>query len=139
MPDFRKLKHYLLLTIQTLIVILCLGSMFGGHHPPAHAQALKAEPSTIEDAMQDRSIAEINQHLESTDSAAQLTKTRQWDQINANTKSLDALAGKLDNLQNDFKGHIGEERDIAGLIGFLATSGIVIQIGNLRSKRKVVA
>lgn len=102
---------WVLLGLKLGFITVCLIICFGGQHPPAMAQQQRFVPViTAEDAVQDRDIAQINKHLESTDARVE----KQWDLLTINA--------------NELSGMRGEERIIGAVLGVLVSSSLVVQL-----------
>lgn len=116
----RRAYYYALLLTRLSLTIACVWVFFGGHHPPVLAQDRKpaiVPVLTVEDAVQDLNITDLKQRL---------------DQADSNNKSLaQSLQKTNDNmadLKNSIVGFQTEERLGAGVIGLLATSGLILQV-----------
>jgi hypothetical protein len=98
------------LVLKFVFIAVCFVVCFSGQHPPAQAQQQFVPVITAEDAAQDRDIAAINKHLESTDARVE----KQWDLLSTNA--------------NELSGMRGEERIIGAVLGLLASSSLVVQL-----------
>jgi hypothetical protein len=109
----RRLSDKVIFAFRSIFLFLCLYLAVSGHYPPVLAQRPQQVPVpvlTVEDAMQDHDIAEVNKHLEATDAKVQ----KQWD--------------KQNKIENDLSGLQGEERIIGAVLTLLSGSGIILQI-----------
>jgi hypothetical protein len=105
-------RFKLLVVTKVMCIALCLIVMFGGNHPPSHAQVPTFVQQTVsnEDIGQDHDIAALNKHLETTDALAETQRVT------------------LEVLGNDVAEIKGEERIFGGLITILCGGGLVIQL-----------
>jgi hypothetical protein len=116
-----KLINQALLTIKILIVLVCLLTIFSTHWPPK-AQAQKNTPRltvpviTVEDAMQDDHIEQLNKHIEATD---------------ANVTKLMLRSEEQENAMSSYRGGI---QVALWIIGALSTGGIVLQLKQKSTK-----
>ncbi len=128
----KPLRYNALIAIRVSAIAVCGYFMFGGAHPPASAQTrdqrqvyapvLTAPVLTVEDAGQDKNIAELdkdiaelNKHIEATDA----NSNRAWI---ATEKNAEAIAGMQ-----------GEERGVGGFLVLLSGTGLVLQVRNKKA------
>lgn len=102
--------------LEFVTLTVCLWICFGGSHPPMQAQSQRvAVPVlTVEDAVQDSKLQELQTHQASIDDKLQ----KMWDAIGANTNSISGIQG--------------EERGIGALLGALSIAQIILQISRRR-------
>lgn len=92
------------IVLKTSFIALCLLRTFGLGYPPAAAQPVL----TVEDAVQDSKISEINEHLKATDGRA------------------DQYLSDLHKVANDVAGMQGENRIAYSVIAAIASTSLVV-------------
>lgn len=101
------------LVLKITFIIICCIVVFGGSHPPSHAQTPQQSQYipviTAKDAVQDTDIANLNKHLDNTDVNVK-------EQLQAITL-----------VQNNLADMRGEERVIGALLGLVASSSLILQ------------
>lgn len=101
--------------LKVTFIAICIVVVFGGSHPPSHAQSMQQMQSqyipviTAKDAVQDTDIAALNKHVDNTDA------------------SVKELWQASSNLQSDISGMRGEERIIGAILGLVASSSLILQ------------
>jgi hypothetical protein len=109
----RPMREHVQIGCKLIVLAICMFVAFGGNYPPATAQVAKqgiVPVLTVEDAVQDAHIGEINDHLKATDAEV----ARNWAVLQKNAE--------------DISGMQGEERGIGGVLGLLSGIQIVLQI-----------
>lgn len=100
--------------LKITFIVICGVIVFGGNHPPSHAQTPQLQSQyipviTAKDAVQDTDIAALNKHLDATDANLK----EQWQ--------------ATVSLQSDLSGMRGEERVIGAILGLVASSSLILQ------------
>jgi len=112
-PDMRK-NVSLILKVAMMAIYICI--LMAGNHPPATAQNRTAPQQSVEDALQDDRILQLNNHIDSTDAKVQ----RQYETA---AKNRDDIA----KVRDDLAGIQGEERAIGALLGIMTLASLVLQ------------
>jgi hypothetical protein len=97
------------LGLKIIFVCICAWVVVSGRYPPLEAQAV-VPVLTVEDAVQDHSIANLEKQIEQM----KLTEQNQWNAIQTN--------GNL------IAGMQGEERGIGALLLLIQIASIVFQV-----------
>jgi len=111
-PDMRKNVS---LIIKVALMVVYVSILVSGNHPPIFAQR-SAPQQSVEDALQDDRILQLNNHIDSTDAKVQ----RQYE---ATAKNRDDIA----LVRDDLAGIQGEERAIGALLGIMTLASLVLQ------------
>ncbi len=101
-----------LLSLKSLILVLCLFVTMSGHYPPVFAQKTHPQQHTpsVEDTQQDDSISALNKHLEADDAA------------------IKAMQDSIAKLSADVSIQQGEERGVGVVLTILSIAGIFLQL-----------
>lgn len=106
----RVMRTKISIGLKILFIAICMVVMLSGEYPPAQAQPSIVPVLTVEDAVQDHSIASIEKEQESQKQTLQA----QWTAVQTN--------GNL------IAGMQGEERGIGALLLLIQIASIVFQV-----------
>ncbi len=99
--------------IKVIVFAVCLSVVFSGKHPPMFAQKASypvVPILTVEDAVQDHDITELNKHIEATDA-----------RVHENTVATQTNSSMIAGMQ-------GEERIIGGILATLMGISITLNV-----------
>jgi hypothetical protein len=84
------LSKRLSITLQGFVFMLLVYLVFANPRPPAEAQSDASTPKNIVDALQDRSITQLNEHLRATDASVSGLQVK----VDANTVQIAEMHGQ---------------------------------------------